>query len=49
MYTTNEGKLYLYLPTGERNITIKAGNKEYTGTVVTGDADTTESIVLSEK
>ena len=49
MYTTNEGKLYLYLPTGERNITIKAGNKEYTGKVITGEADSTEVVVLNVK
>ena len=49
MYTTSEGKLYVYLPTGERTITIKAGEKEYTGTVVTGDADATESVTLVEK
>ena len=36
MYTTVDGKLYVYLPTGERTITIKAGEKEYKVTVVTG-------------
>ena len=49
MYTTVDGKLYLYLPTGERTITIVTGDKEYTGTVVTGEADATEVVVLSEK
>ena len=49
MYTTSEGKLYVYLPTGERTITIKAGEKEYTGTVTTVTADATEAVVLNEK
>ena len=49
MYTTTEGKLYLYLPTGEREITIKTGEKEYTGKVITGDTDSTEVVTLNEK
>ncbi len=49
MYTANEGKLYLYLPTGEREITIKAGNKDYIGNVKTGDEDSTEIVILNER
>lgn len=47
LYTTEEGKLYLYLPVGERNITIETKDKIYAGNVETKLSDS-QLIILKE-
>ena len=37
MYTSENGMLYLYLPLGERTITIECDGKTYSGTVTTSE------------
>ena len=39
MYTSEEGILYLYLPQGERTITIETDKKSYKGTVTTNESN----------
>ncbi len=47
IYTTEDGKVYLYLPVGERNITIETKNKTYVGNVET-KSDNSQLVILKE-
>ena len=47
MYTSEGGIVYLYLPKGERTITIVIGDEKYTGKVITDEEN--EIIILNEQ
>lgn len=47
LYTSEEGIIYLYLPEGERTVTIQSDGKRYTGSVETKNTGS-EVVVLNE-
>ena len=46
MYTLEDGMLYMYLPLGKREITIKVDGKTYKGEVETTEEQ--HSIILNQ-